>query len=331
MSRSSRASRLEGGVSLRVERRPQRRQQRRAEGLPLQAHQRLGKQLQLVRRLVHRLNHGADPLVKSIQEVAVHHQGHQEEVPQPRNRRVRQPHQAQRRRVGKQERRRPREARRRQGPHAGPPSGRQQRRRLAPGRQRHRVHARARLFGQDGQFLPQVHSRPQFIHRFLPGPYGVRRGRLQQPARQRILADVRPRRAQQLEQRALPEQVEVPRIGMGRVQIHCAAFSAAGPRAIQARQTPLVVPRRPLALLHLAQQPFMHHHENHKGRPRKRRPQNRQGLRQRQSDDGQRARRHCQTPVPQRPVAPLAPRNLSLPLGEALGVQGTWIGMHWPP
>ena len=132
---------------------------------------------------------------------------------------------------------------------------------LAPGRQRHRVHGGARLFGDHRQVLAQIHARAQLVDGLLPG---ARRGRIgggQEPARQGIFANVGAGCGQELEQGSRPEQVEIPGVRMGWVQVTVAGLPGAGPFAIQARQRSFKEPLGTTAALEQAQQVVVDHYQ----------------------------------------------------------------------
>ena len=117
----------------------------------------------------------------------------------------------------------------------------EQRGSFAPGGERDGRDAGTRLFGQHGEILPEIQTGPQFCHRLIALAHLRRSGRHQQPPRQRLLADVGAGGAKKFEQRPLPEQVQVLRIRVGRVEVRVAGFSAADPLALEASQRPLEV------------------------------------------------------------------------------------------
>ena len=101
-----------------------------------------------------------------VQEPAVDHQGHQEQIAHQGIHAIAQGEQVRRTNQVNPESRKPGHAQHRvqANPHT---EGRlpQRGRRLAPLRQVHRVHAGARLLGHDGEFLAQIHALAQFVHR----------------------------------------------------------------------------------------------------------------------------------------------------------------------
>ena len=111
--------------------------------------------------------------------------------------------------------------------------------RVAPDRRRH-------LLAEDGQVLSEIEVGRQRLHGLLPRAHrrGIR-GR-EQPGGERLLAHARPRGAEQLEQRALAEEVEVAGIGM--VGIVKARPGAAGarPLPVEAREPAPVERDEPL-------------------------------------------------------------------------------------
>jgi hypothetical protein len=108
------------------------------------------------------------------------------------------------------------------------------RRHFAPGRQRDGVDAGARLFAGDSQVFAQVEPRAQLVDGLIAGANRLGRRRREEPARQRVLADVRARGAEEFEERAFAEQVEVGGVGVVGGEIAVARFPAPGPISIEA-------------------------------------------------------------------------------------------------
>ncbi len=81
-------------------------------------------------------------------------------------------------------------------------------------------------------------------HRRLPRPDDLRRSRREQPTGQRILPHARAGTAEQFEDGALAEQVEVFAIGVKGVAVALAGFAGAHPAVLQAVQAALVEIRR---------------------------------------------------------------------------------------
>ena len=111
--------------------------------------------------------------------------------------------------------------------------------RVAADRRRH-------LLAEDGQVLPEIEARRQRLHGLLPRAHrrGIRRR--QQPGGERLLAHARPRGAEQLEQRALAEEVEVAGIRMVGVAEARSGAAGARPLPVEAREPSPVVRGAPL-------------------------------------------------------------------------------------
>ena len=288
-------------LALGIERLAQFRQHGRLKFLPLQQHQHLGEQPQFVRRFLHGPHHGGRRLAMAMQKEPVDQDHHKRHVARQRIQPRRETHDVRDGNQPREQRHRPHYAERRQEPHGGAQPGVMHGcRRFAPGCQRDGIHAGARLFARDRQVLAQIQARPQLVHRALPCARRFGRGGRQQPARQRIFADVRPRGAQQFEQRAFAEQVQIHRIRMLGGEVTVACLARAGPLFVQPRQCPFEKTRRPPTPLQLLQKPVVDDHEGRKYGHRKQRPGDRQRmLDQRQPYYGRRARHRRQPAVPQ--------------------------------
>jgi len=114
---------------------------------------------------------------------------------------------------------------------------------LAPGRQRHGIHAGSRFFRHDGEVLAK-------IERGRNSSTAAWRARIvadrREPAASApgCLPDMRARRGKQLEQGSLAKEVQVVGVGVRGFEVPIAAVAGAGPAAVQARQGPLEEARR---------------------------------------------------------------------------------------
>ena len=262
----------------RVERLPQCGQQGRVKALVFQPDQRLREQPQFVRRFFHRRDHGSRFLPETIKKRPVDEERNQEEIAQQRGETLRQPQNPQVARVEGEESRQAEQSQRGQRPRPGLRESRgEQRRRFAPGSQRHGIDAGAGLFRQDGQLFAQIHARPQLLHRPLPREHRGGSGGSEQPSRQRVFPNVSSRRGDQLEERTFPEQVEIPRVRMGRIQVAVAGLSGSSPAPVETRQPALEEPRRAPPPFQHAQDPLMPHRQGDEHHQRDGRPHHRHG------------------------------------------------------
>ena len=99
----------------------------------------------------------------------------------------------------------------------GQQPGLDERRRLAPRGERRGVDRGADVVAQDREVLPQVEARRERRDRALPGAQLVRRRGREEPRREPLLARAGPGRAEELEQRALPEEIEILRVRVRRI------------------------------------------------------------------------------------------------------------------
>jgi hypothetical protein len=104
------------------------------------------------------------------------------------------------------------------------------------------VHAITHLGGEPCEVLAQVQPWQHVAHRVLPRAHVTQRGGCRQPGRQRLFSRPGARCAEQLEQRASPEHVEVAGIQVRLVQEPLAGVAAARPPVLQPRQA-LVIER----------------------------------------------------------------------------------------
>src|SRR5206468_12681498 len=91
--------------------------------------------------------------------------------------------------------------------------------RLAPRGESGRFDAGASFLGDDGEIFAEINARPQLVDGPLTVVDNAGRRRGEQPARQRVFSDVRPRRGEQLEERAFAEQVEILGVRMRGVDV----------------------------------------------------------------------------------------------------------------
>src|SRR5579883_3380223 len=124
------------------------------------------------------------------------------------------------------------------------PAGKAHNRRRTPGRQRFYPHLRRHILRQQRYVLAQVHVWTKLLDRALPPPRLFHHGRLQQPARQRILACPRARCGDQLKESAFAENVKIFRIHMRRIAKPFARIAAPDPFIFQSRQRSFVIRRR---------------------------------------------------------------------------------------
>jgi hypothetical protein len=131
---------------------------------------------------------------------------------------------------------------------------------------------RAHLLTEAGQLFAQVERRAQLRDRLLPG--SDRRGcrGFEQPAGERPLADARARRAEQLEERSLAEQVEVVGVGVVRIEEALAAAALPRPALLEPRQAGLVEGGRPLGLRAAPDQPVVDARRDDEGDDRQQDP-----------------------------------------------------------
>ena len=120
------------------------------------------------------------------------------------------------------------------------------RRRAGPGSKCSGIDASTYFGAEARQILAQIELRSKLRHGRLPRARLVESGRREQPGGERLLAHPRARRREQLEERALPEEVEVCGIEMRRIEEALARLSAAGPAILEAREAALVEGRRSL-------------------------------------------------------------------------------------
>src|SRR5207248_601174 len=95
------------------------------------------------------------------------------------------------------------------------------------------IDADRHVVAQQRQLLAQVELWGQLRDRALAGADLVGAGRAPQPARECVLAGARARRAEQLEERARPEEVEVGGIGVVGVEEALAGLPLAGPGVVE--------------------------------------------------------------------------------------------------
>ena len=123
-------------------------------------------------------------------------------------------------------------------------------RRVPPFGQGHGIDPRANVGAQQLQVLAEVEARPKLVDRLVPLGHRLDRRRGQQPRREHLLAGAGPRGAQELEQRALAEEVQVAGVRVIRIEEPQPGDARARPAAVQPGQ-PLAVelhgPGRPLA------------------------------------------------------------------------------------
>ena len=166
----------------------------------LEAYQHFGEQLQLVRGFVDGCDHCIHALAQAVEEQGIDEEDDQEEVAQKSGRGFGHGDQADL--VGEQDDKRAGGGYAEHGEHGRDgtqPAAFEQRRRLAPRRQRRGVDAGSRVFGEHGQFFAQIQARAQLIHGAVTRLDDVRGGGSEEPARQRILTDMRARGREQFE------------------------------------------------------------------------------------------------------------------------------------
>ena len=147
------------------------------------------------------------------------------------------------------------------------------------------------------QLLAQVHPGPQLAHRVLPRAHAARRSGREQPGRQGVFSRLRPRRAEQFEQRTAPEQVEVGAVQVGVIEETIAGFASSCPAVIQARQAQVVEVGGPLGPPARRDDAPVHEDQREEARCRDREPPGRHQVpaprqpgQRRRGDDGREAR-----------------------------------------
>ena len=175
---------------------------------------------------------------------------------------------------------------------ARPASAREQPRGLrAPPGQRLRVHPDSDVLAEQSQLLPKVERRRQLPNGLVANPQILRLRRGEQPSRQRLLSRSSSGRRKVLKQRPLPEQVQVLRIRVQRIQEPIARFALAGPAVLNAAQDVLVESHGPGGQRASPQGAFVDDRERDYGRERRQQPENRERApdkRQQGHDGGQR-------------------------------------------
>ena len=126
---------------------------------------------------------------------------------------------------------------------------------------------------QHREILAQIQPRRQLLHRCLPPEHHGHVGRRQQPGGQRLLPHDGAGAAQQLEERARAEEIQVGGVGMVRIEEARAGAPAAGCPAIKARQSALVERLSTLCPPSAPSHAAVHHHEyRERGRRRQQPP-----------------------------------------------------------
>src|SRR3954449_5875635 len=109
-----------------------------------------------------------------------------------------------------------------------------------------------RLGGQNREILPEIEAAAQLRYRALPRDDARHRRGLAKPVGQRFLAGLGPRGVEQLEQRAGPEEVEIPGVGMALEKTRTVR-SAARPAALDPVHAAKVEPPRACRTIVLVQ------------------------------------------------------------------------------
>jgi len=134
------------------------------------------------------------------------------------------------------------------------------------------MHRGADVGAEQRQVLAQIEARAQLVHCRLARADLVGRRGGEQPGGQRLLAGSRARGAQQLEQRAAPEQIQVVGVGMGGWAEALARLATAGPRVLQPIKAAPVERDRTLGALARGGRVPMPRHQDGEGREGDERP-----------------------------------------------------------
>ena len=318
----------EGRLAVRLERRAQRHEAGRAKALGLQSRQQAAKQRDVAGGRAHAGEHTPDGRRRAPRDDG--DGGDRcDEVPaeQRLHGRAQRERAAGREHVG--------DARRQgQRPAAGadpgqPPRGRGREcgRCRRPGSERLGIDRGPRLVADDREVLPEVELSSQLGDRLLPPGHDLRRGRPQQPGRQRRPAAVRPGDGETLEQGALAEQIEVRRVQVGRIRKVLPRIAGAHPGVAEARRPAVVEGDGPLEAGAFRLDAVEPHAEPEQHRQRGRDPPGRVA---RAAD---RPRPECpgdseagEAPQPDRAVTAVRGGVRRLPVGAAPGVGALRVG-----
>ena len=120
------------------------------------------------------------------------------------------------------------------------------------------------LFGKHGEFLAQVHPVTQFVYRLLAVADNTGCGGGLEPVGEGILADAGAGRAEELEEAALAEEVQVERVGVFRVGLTLPGFASPGPFAVKPGKTGFIEMGGPAEPLDPFDDAVMKQNQHHK-------------------------------------------------------------------
>ena len=103
-----------------------------------------------------------------------------------------------------------------------------------------RIDAGAHVLAEHGEVLAQIQARRERGHRALAGAGLGRRGRVEEPRGEPLLAGTRARGADELEQRAAAEQIEIERVGVRGIRKPIAGVPGAREPPVHAGERGLV-------------------------------------------------------------------------------------------
>ncbi len=219
------------GQAVRVQPPPQRDERRRCETLPLQAGEDRREESEVAARPIRRL-HGA--FDTRVEQQGPRPRDRQRDDQRPRSRS--QPPEKRGQHVERRKRRGEGTSERRE---AGG-------RRRGPASERIGSHSRADVLSGEGEVLAQVEARAQLRDGPLPFAHLAHRGGAPQPARERLLPRTGARRADELEERAVAEEIQVGRVRVRVVLEAFAGLARPGPAVLDAREAALVESDRAL-------------------------------------------------------------------------------------
>jgi hypothetical protein len=102
------------------------------------------------------------------------------------------------------------------------------------------VEAGPNFVAEPSEVFTQIEMRRQLSNRFLPRSDFVRSRRSQQPRGESVFASPRARRAQEFEERALPHQIEIVRVGVVGIPEALALRAAPRPAGFETGDRPFV-------------------------------------------------------------------------------------------
>jgi hypothetical protein len=128
------------------------------------------------------------------------------------------------------------------------------------------------LVAEPSQVFTQVESRGQFPNRSLPQPDLLGSRWPQQPGGQGVFTGPRTRRAQEFEERALPHQIEIIRIGVVWIPEALALRAAPSPARFEAGEGPFVERHGTQRALPFGKQAIVREEQHDKDQDRRHQP-----------------------------------------------------------